>query len=80
MLFRSEEVGFYTGLQSTALSIATPLTAVITGALVNQGGYRVIFGVCAFGIGVALLVLATLLQRHAVEEIALRNRQQGREE
>ncbi len=73
-----EEVGFYTGLQSTALSIASPLTAVITGELVNKGGYRLIFAVCGVGLGVTLFFLARVRLAAAAAEIAARNREQGR--
>lgn len=78
-LVPAEEAGFYTGLQSTALSIATPLTALVTGELVNKGGYRVIFAVCAGSILISLAILATVRMARSSEEIVLRDRQQGRE-
>jgi maltose/moltooligosaccharide transporter len=77
-LVPAEEIGFYTGLQTTALSIATPLTTVITGELVNQGGYRYIFLVCALGIFLALSILAFVRVRAARLEVAARNDAQGR--
>ncbi|CEK12519.1 MFS/sugar transport protein [Chthonomonas calidirosea] len=64
-----EEVGFYVGLQSTAASLAQPLTIVITGALVNHGSYRVIFLVCALCILAALLSIALLRPSAAKQEI-----------
>ena len=73
-----EEVGFYTGLQSTALSIAAPLTAILTGELVNKGGYRLIFAVCGVGLLVTLFFLTRVRMAAAVAEIADRNREQGR--
>ncbi len=73
-----EEIGFYTGLQSTALSIATPLTAIITGELVNKGGYRLIFAVCGVGLLVTLFFLTRVHMATAIDEIAARNREQGR--
>ncbi|MCW3098788.1 MAG: MFS/sugar transport protein [Chthonomonadaceae bacterium] len=73
-----EEVGFYTGLQSTALSIAAPLTAVLTGELVNKGGYRLIFAVCGAGLLVTLYFLTRVRTAAAVTEIIERNREQGR--
>jgi maltose/moltooligosaccharide transporter len=73
-----EEVGFYTGLQSTALSIAAPLTAILTGELVNKGGYRLIFAVCGVGLLVTLFFLTRVRMASAVTEIADRNREQGR--
>jgi MFS family permease len=73
-----EEVGFYTGLQSTALSIAAPLTAILTGELVNKGGYRLIFAVCGVGLVITLFLLAKVHMTAAVTEIAVRNREQGR--
>lgn len=73
-----EEVGFYTGLSSTALSIATPMTAVVTGLLVDRGGYRWIFGVCGISMALALLVLTLLNMLSAPEEIAVRDRAEGR--
>lgn len=64
-----EEVGFYTGLQSTALSVATPITAVFTGMLVNNGGYRSIFQVCSLCVCIAFVVLLTVKRRQAVTEV-----------
>lgn len=78
-LVPSEEVGFYTGLQSTALSIAAPVTSVITGELINRGSYRVIFGVCAVSVLIAIAALVTVHLHIAAREIAARNREQGRE-
>lgn len=74
-----QEVGFYTGLQTTALSIAGPLAIGITGTLINHGGYRVIFGVCAVCIVLALLILTRLAPALAPGEVAARDRQQGRD-
>lgn len=72
-----EEIGFFTGLQTTALSIAGPLALWLTGTLINHGGYRVIFGVCAVCIVLALLTLLRLVPGAAPAEIEARNRQQG---
>ena len=74
-LVPAEEVGFYTGLQSTALSIAAPVTSVITGWLINKGGYRVIFGVCSLSMIIALVVLLSVRPKHGPEEIAARKRE-----
>ena len=73
-----EEIGFYTGLQSTALSIAAPLTAVLTGELVNKDGYRLIFAVCGVGLLITLLFLTRVRMAAAAAEVAERNREQGR--
>ena len=67
-----DEVGFYTGLQSTALSIAQPATAVITGHLVDKGGYRWIFAVCGVSIGIALFVLSLVKVERAAQEVLVR--------
>jgi len=77
-LVPSREVGFFTGLQSTALSIATPLTGLITGELVNKGGYRSIFAVCAVSLIIALVILARINIRTAKSEILARDIEQGR--
>jgi maltose/moltooligosaccharide transporter len=77
-LVPGEETGFYTGLQSTALSLAQPLTALITGNLIKHGGYRWIFAVCSFSICAALAVLAVIRTSDAGQEVAERDRQQGR--
>jgi len=69
-----EEAGFYTGLQSTALSIATPLTSIVTGLLVNGGGYRRIFVVCSLCVVGAIVALITVQRSHAPDEIANRER------
>ncbi len=68
-----EEVGFYTGLQTTALSVATPLTAILTGSLVNGGGYRVIFLVCAVCLYGGAVTLSRVNPLVAREEVAARN-------
>lgn len=70
LLVPPEETGFYTGLQSTALSIATPITSIVTGTLVNGGGYRRIFIVCSLCVAGAIYALAVVKLRHAPEEIA----------
>ncbi|HLH79745.1 MAG TPA: hypothetical protein VKV18_07145, partial [Chthonomonas sp.] len=57
------------GLQSTAASLAQPLTIIVTGALVNHGSYRVIFLVCALCILAALLSIALLSPSAAKQEI-----------
>lgn len=67
-----EEVGFYTGLQSTALSIAAPATSVITGLLVDRGGYRWIFAVCAVSVGIAVFVLSLVKVEQAAQEVRVR--------
>lgn len=72
-----EEIGFYTGLQSTALSIATPLTAVVTGVLINRGGYRNIFTVCCVCLVASILFLNSVDYKAAHEEIAARRRAMG---
>jgi maltose/moltooligosaccharide transporter len=71
-LVPSEEVGFYTGLQTMALSIAQPLTVLVTGELINQGSYRVIFAVCAGCMLAALAVLTMVDRNAAVAEIEKR--------
>ncbi len=77
-LVPAEEVGFYTGLQTTALSLAAPVNSLVTGTLINQGGYRNIFLVCSVSIFIALGILALVRRPAAVAEIAARNREQGR--
>jgi MFS family permease len=79
-LVPAEEVGFYTGLQSTANSIAAPVTAFLTGALINQGGhnYRMIFAVCVVFIAGSIAILSQIRLNEAVTEIEARDRQQGR--
>jgi maltose/moltooligosaccharide transporter len=69
-----EEIGLYTGFVATMESLAQPLTVVITGTLVNQGSYRVIFGVCALSMLLSLLVLSTVNQKRAVDEISVYER------
>ena len=71
-LVPEEEVGFYTGLQSTAASIAQPLIVTLTGYFINIGSYRVIFGVCSFGLLIALLLLTRIRMSYATDEIMLR--------
>jgi maltose/moltooligosaccharide transporter len=80
-LVPGEEVGFYTGFQSTALSLAQPIMVVLTGLLINHGhgSYRIIFAVCAVTIVIAMAVLTRVHVSQAAGEIADRNREQGRE-
>ena len=70
-LVPGEEVGFYTGLQSTAQSIAQPLTVTVTGILINQGhgAYRWIFVVCVISLVLAMALLAAVRPELASEEI-----------
>ena len=77
-LVPSRETGFFTGLKSTALSIATPLTGLITGVLVNKGGFRSMFGVCVICLIIALVILARINIRTAKSEILARDIEQGR--
>jgi len=72
-----EEVGFYTGLQTMALSIAQPLTVVVTGMLINLGSYRIIFAVCAVCMVSAFALLARVDQRAAESEIRQRMEELG---
>ncbi len=74
----AEEVGFYTGLQTMALSIAQPFTVLITGMLINHGSYRSIFAVCSISMLLALGVLLTLSRTEAEREVRERNLEQGR--
>ncbi len=68
-LVPEEEVGFYTGVQSTVESIAAPLTAALTGLLIDHGGYRWIFVVCSVSVGIALAILAQVRGDLATNEI-----------
>lgn len=70
------EVGFYTGLQSTALSIAAPATSVLTGLLVDRGGYRWIFAVCAVSVAIAMFVLSLVKVEEAAQEVRVREENQ----
>ncbi len=74
-LVPKEEVGFYTGLQTMALSIAQPVTVFVTGILINHGSYRVIFAVCATCMAVALALLTRVSRAEAEHEIAQRERE-----
>lgn len=65
-----EEIGFYVGLQSTAASLAQPLTVVFTGFLINHGSYRVIFLVCAVCLAVAFMCITRMSPQNASLEIA----------
>jgi MFS family permease len=73
------EVGFYTGLQSAASSIAQPLTAVVTGMLVNRGGYRLIFVVCGVSVIAGGLILLGVRVERARAEVATLDKLHGRE-
>lgn len=77
-LVPAEEVGFYTGLQATAQSAALPVIAVVTGELVNKGGYRIIFAVCALCLILSMGVLMLIHIHKAKAEVLARNIEQGR--
>ena len=78
-LVPADEVGFYTGLQTMALSIAQPATVFITGLMIAHGSYRIIFAVCSACMILALFVLLTINQKTAHHEIIARDREMGRE-
>jgi maltose/moltooligosaccharide transporter len=69
-LVPSGEIGLYTGLQSTALSISAPLAALVTGVIINHSGYRAIFVVCFVCAGLAIGILRQLRPLAAPMEIA----------
>ena len=73
-LVPGSEVGFYTGFQSTMLSLAQPITVIITGILINRGGggYRIVFLVCAVCVAAAMLVLRGVNRDAARDEIEQR--------
>ena len=78
-LVPGDEVGFYTGFQSTMHSLAQPVTVVITGILINRGGsgYRIVFVVCAVCIAAAMALLGGVNRDAARDEITKRgNREQ----
>jgi len=77
-LVPEEEVGFYTGLQTTAASISGPASLLLTGILINHIGYRVIFAVCAVCLLLSLAAAVTLNERLAPAEIAARRREKSR--
>jgi MFS family permease len=80
-LVPQKEIGFYAGLQTAAASLAGPGAVLLTGALINQhsgrgqGGYRVIFAVCAICLLLALVAVSFLREPAAAEEIAARERE-----
>ncbi len=73
-----KEIGFYVGLQTAAASISGPGAVALTGTLINlsshngQGGYRVIFAVCAVCLALGFGVLSLLREREAAGEVAAR--------
>ena len=73
-LVPGDEVGFYTGFQSTMLSLVQPVTVVITGILINRGGggYRIVFAVCAVCVAGAMALLGGVNTEAAQDEIARR--------
>jgi Na+/melibiose symporter-like transporter len=75
-----EEVGWYTGLQTTALSIAQPFTVVLTGTMIKHGSYRSIFLICGISMFLALAVVAAIRQSRANAEIESRRRAMGWQE
>jgi predicted MFS family arabinose efflux permease len=71
-LVPDEDIGLFAGLQTTALSIVEPLSAIATGHMINHFGYRSIFAVCAVWIAVAIAVLCLIRPDRAPAEIAQR--------
>lgn len=76
-LVPAEEIGFYTGLQTTASSVSGPASLFLTGILINHIGYRVIFAVCAACLLLSLGAVVTLNERRAPNEIAARRREKA---
>jgi maltose/moltooligosaccharide transporter len=77
-LVPGREVGFYTGLQTAATSIAGPLTILLTGWLILHGGhsgYRMIFVVCGACTILALLFLAAIKPDTGRHEVIDRERE-----
>ncbi len=73
-LVPAKEIGFYVGLQTAAASLAGPGAVLLTGALINHSGYRVIFAVCAVCLLLAFAAVSLLREPAAAEEIAARER------
>lgn len=59
-LVRPDRIGLYTGLQSTITSIAAPASAVLTGLVIQQYGYGVMFPFVAFVFLLAVIPLSRL--------------------
>lgn len=74
-LVPADEVGFYTGLQSAALSATIPFTAVAAGWLVNQGHVRAIFGFCFVFVALGIVTLLGLNVGRSAAEVAARERE-----
>jgi len=77
-LVPEEEIGFYIGLQAASLSACAPLAILLTGALVQHGGYRMIFVVCAICVIAGLIVLQRVRPELAADEVSQRDAEQGR--
>lgn len=78
-LVPTEEVGYYSGLQTTALCIALPGSAVGTGWLIDHSSYRVIFVMCFVCIVLSAAVLSRIQEDEADPEIAARRVELARE-
>jgi len=59
-LIPEREIGLYTGLQTTALSIVEPLTLIIAGHISNEYGYRSIFPYCGLWVTGAIILLSQI--------------------
>ena len=73
-LVPNEEVGFYTGFQSTMLSLAQPLTIFLVGVLINRyhNAYELVFAICAGCLALALILLLPINIPRAKSEIIAR--------
>lgn len=76
-LVPKEEIGFYVGLQTSALSLAGPGAVALTGYFINHShhNYRLIFAVCAACILLALAVLSRMREQFTAPEIDARERE-----
>ena len=74
-LVPAKEIGFYVGLQTAAASLAGPGAVLLTGALINHSGYRMIFAVCAVCLLAALAAVSLLREPAAIGEIAAREQE-----
>lgn len=61
-----EQMGLYTGLNTTVSSIAAPLSSVIAGAMVTELGYSILFAFVATAFVLCLIPLVFLSVRRSI--------------
>jgi Na+/melibiose symporter-like transporter len=68
-LVPGSRIGVFTGLQTAFSAVAVPVSVVVTGALIERFGYRSIFAMLAAMMVIDVLVLLSIDERAAADQV-----------